>query len=640
MQSRFALKDFVLLVLLLAVGVSVWLSMVQDDRRWRQGQAVEAKVSALEQQLARVEAGVQRLASGALVPAAPIAPAASAGARSPDDAWARDDGTPVRRFPSPAFAADPTSMPGYRPGGEFSEVFESQMPKVMPFLSLDVYSRRVCDQVFDSLGDYDPVTLDFVGTLAEAWQYDREGRWLRVKIRDTARFSDGEPVKAADVVFTWRNMILDPRIEAARERSIAPAFEDTDGIVEIADRVVEFRYKTPLYSNLTQTLVTYVLPKHFYSRFTPTQINEATGLLLGSGRFKLDVVDPNNQWKPGSDFVIVRNENYWNADKPPLESLRYRTITDDLARLTAFDNGDVDMIRAFEPQHAAKLRDAEWLKRNKALAWVNMRSGYGFIGWQAGKRGDTGKETPFKDARVRLAMTHLIDRERLIEEIYEGIGEVATGPNYSKSPASDPDIVPWPYDLDRAKALLAEAGYADRDGDNILEDAAGQPFRFQFTFAQGSDTTLKVANYLRDQCAKVGIVCEPLLTDWAIFRDIMANRSFDAITLQWSATSPESDPRQIFHSDAIQDQGDNFVQYASPRADDLIDRGVATLDEPARMALWRELHRVLHEEQPYTFMFSRPWIRFVDASFSNVNTYPKGLEQREFFLGGPALPAP
>src|SRR5690606_38628578 len=126
--------------------------------------------------------------------------------------------------------------------------------------------------------------------------------------------------------------------------------------------------------------------KHFYSQFTPAEINQSTGLLMGSGPFKLERLDALSQWTPGRDVVLVRNENYWGP-RPALERMRFKTVDDELARLTAYRNGEGDMMLPRSPQFArVPLEDPAWDEENHSLKWVNMRSGYGFIGWQCGPR--------------------------------------------------------------------------------------------------------------------------------------------------------------------------------------------------------------------------------------------------------------
>ena len=111
----------------------------------------------------------------------------------------------------------------------------------------------------------------------------------------------------------------------------------------------------------------------------------------------------------------------------------------------------------------------------------------------------------------------------------------------------------------------------------------------------------------------------------------MKNRDFDAITLGWSATAPESDPKQIWHTDSIQNQGHNFIQWDAGQ-DKYIDGIKAELNYEKRMAIYHEFQALVHEEQPYTFMRVSPWLRFIGKDFENVHTYPMGIQQREYYM--------
>ena len=623
MQNRFGIKDFLFLVVLLATLGSVWLSMVQKTRMELAQADMKAKLDGIEQQLAQLGRKVE---SG--VALAPGVGAAAAGAA--DDSWARP-GVRIERWTAPRAATDPTKVPGFAIGGEFTELFEAQPAKLVPYISSDVYSTRVLNRVCEGLGSFDPKTLKMEGALADGWQIDPDGLWIRAHIHPRARFSDGQPVTAEDVRWTNLDFIANPLIEAERARSTQDNLKD---VKVIDERTVEFVFKEPLFTNILVAFGNPVLPKHFFSRFEPSQINQATGLIMGSGQFRIERLpsgpeDLSNQWTPGQDVVLVRNEQYW-AEKPSLDRLRFRTVKDDLARLVAYRNGEGSMMLPTAPQFNKVLRDEpDFEKTSYALKWTNMRCGYSFIAWQCGPR--NGKPTPFADKRVRRAMTHLLDRERMIRDVWDGIGIVAKGPVNPESPGSDPAVQPLAFDPEKAKALLAEAGWQDRNGDGVLEDGKGDPFEFEYTYATGGEISERLARFVKDSYAKAGIVVKTRPLDWSRYQEILKLRDFDAITMGWGANAPESDPRQIWHSESIKEGGDNFTQWSNKDCDALIEKGRRTMDEAERMQVWRQFEAVIAEDQPYTFVRVAPWLRFVKRDFGNVNTYKTGLQPEEFF---------
>jgi peptide/nickel transport system substrate-binding protein len=631
MNNRFGIKDFFVVVILLAIVAILVMSMSQSDRQWKQQQQAIQKLDEMSQQMARME---QKLAAGVVAaPAGMRGQADASGTRTgADTSWARP-GVPIESQPTVAFATDPATRPGFRQGGEVTEIYEAQLQKVVPFVATDVYGRRVLDLVCQSLATYDPQTLKLKGVLAEAWQIDPKGLWLRAKIRDNAVFSDGTPVLAEDLRWTFHDFIMNPQIDAERDRS---TLRDSISKVEvISDRVVEFSFIEPLFLNTDNALTLFVLQKSYYSTLTPAEINKGTGLLVGSGPFKMASADKNDQWTPPSDIVLVRNERYWGP-RPALDKIRIRCMNDELPRLTAYKNGEADIITPSVPQFKKLTEDPEFVKNNQCLNWTNMRCGNSFIAWNCGER--NGKLTPFHDRRVRLAMTHLLDREKMIRDIWKGMGQISKGNFNPNSPSSDPALQPWPYDLNKARALLKEAGWEDRDGNGVIEDKDGREFTFEFTYTGGGEIAERIATFVKDSCAAAGIRCNLKSIDWSVGEDIRKRRDFDATTLAWGANAPESDPKQIYHSDSIRNEGDNFAQWNSPEADKFIEMGRRELDFDKRMKAWHAFERVMHEEQPYTWIRIQAYPRFVKAEIGNVNTYPKGLEMQEFFRSPTALP--
>ncbi len=625
MKNGFGFKDFVSFGLLLGITLSMWLLMVQRDRQWVLLQRVDDRLLELEKKIQQI-----RAAPAGIAGAAPTGIAANTNAPS-GTAWARP-GVKMQQWNSPTAATDPKQIPGYAVGGEFTELFEAQPAKLTPYISSDVYSTRVNDRVFESLGKFDPRTLKMVGELADGWQIDPDGLWIRAHINPLAHFSDGQPVTSEDVRYTYMDFINNPLIEAERTRSTQDNLKD---VKVIDEHTVEFIFKEPLFTNILIAFGNPILPKHYYGTFEPSQINQSTGMMMGSGQFRLEKLPKNaddlkNQWTPGQDVVLVRNEQYW-ATPAPLASLRFRTIKDDLGRLVAYRNGEGSMMVPTSPQFNKIMKEElEFEKTNYALKWTNMRCGYSFIAWQCGLR--AGKNlTPFADKRVRRAMTMLLDRDKMIRDIWDGIGIVSKGPVNPESPGSDPSVKALPFDMEKAKALLAEAGWIDRDGDGILENEKGDKFTFEYTYATGGEISERIARFVKDSFAKAGIVMSTRPVDWSRYQELLKLRDFDAITLAWGNNAPESDPRQIWHSESMKEGGDNFTQWSSPECDMLIEKGRRAMNEAERMQVWRQFEACVAEDQPYTFIRVVPWLRFVKRDFGNVNTYKTALEPQEFF---------
>ena len=182
-----------------------------------------------------------------------------------------------------------------------------------------------------------------------------------------------------------------------------------------------------------------------------------------------------------------------------------------------------------------------------------------------------------------------------------------------------------PHDPKRAIALLKDAGYVDRDGDGVIESTDGVPFRFKLIYPASSENHQQRALLLKDEFRPArGSCLIPTRWEWTILIQRIQQRDYDAMTLGWSG-SVEGDLYQIFHSDQIADGGDNYIHYSNPQLDAVVDKARVTMDEEQRMTLWRRCHEILHEDQPYTFLFSPKKVTFVDKRLRNVKQTTLGL---------------
>ncbi len=616
MENRFGFKDLILVSIMALLVVLVLVGMKQYDRQWPEIQALREQAREQTQELVAIRRILSEpnrvVASGAPAGGAVVA------AANPD-AFAR-----VR-------AAQ--KMPGYAQGDWYIDS-GAKLDKITPLTSGTYDASVLQSRVLESLATRDPVTLDWQPMLAASWEIIAPpagasgpagqaapetkaaptGAVIKFKMRPGVIFSDGQPVTADDIIFTYQQ-IMNPAIEAPRERSY---YSKIASVTKTAPDEVTFVFSEPYFESFDLAAGMPILAKHFYSKFTPDEFNTRPGLLLGSGPYRLE--DPAG-WTPGKPLYFVRNERYW-GEPGPFDRVVFREIDNEVARMTAFRNGEVDLFDHIQPeQFTQMLKDKELVGRTQQQAYETPTRGYRYIAWNE-ERG--GKPTLFADKRVRQALTMLTDRQAICTQIYQDFAIPTVGPFFYKMKQHDPSIQPWPFDPARAKAMLAEAGFKDTTGDGVLKSPSGQPFRFKLTYPSGVSNYQQIALFLKDAYARVGIVLEPDPLDWSVFGERLKNRDFDAISLMW-AGGIESDIYQMFHSSQIADGGDNMMSYRNPEFDRIVEQARRTVIEAERMPLWHQAERILHEDQPYTFMFTPKMMSFMDNRFHNVQMLPLGL---------------
>jgi peptide/nickel transport system substrate-binding protein len=243
--------------------------------------------------------------------------------------------------------------------------------------------------------------------------------------------------------------------------------------------------------------------------------------------------------------------------------------------------------------------DAKLTAHTNHWALTNPTEGWYYLGWNE-KEGRDGKPTPFADPRVRRAMTMLTDRDAILQNIIHGYGELITSPFAPNTPQCDSSIKPLPLDVEAAEKLLADAGF-HRDGDRLI-GPDGKPFTFQLLFNSNSEPRRRIASFLHDAYAKVGIDAEPKSEEWSVFQEKMENRDFQVLIGAWGGAL-EGDPYEELDTSQIEKTGENFIQYSNPKLDAAIAEARSTVDDAKRMPLWHKVQQIIHEDQPYTYLF-------------------------------------
>lgn len=408
---------------------------------------------------------------------------------------------------------------------------------------------------------------------------------------------------AEDAAFTF-NLIKNSQVEAGSLRNY---FEDMDRAEAVDKYTVKVYWKKKTYQSYGATLSLYPLPKWLFTKEEDgSNIQESTmGLSfnnhwasqypIGVGPYKFV------SYEKGKDLKLERNEDYFGA-RPKIAKIDFSIIKDNDQRLLQLKADKLDFSTLSASQYNSEvLKGGDTPFTRKEINYKAVdRFAYYYLGWNA--------ERPFfADKRARLALTHAFNRQAIVDNVFFKLGTLQTGPFYYKHPANDSSVTPYPFDLKKSSALLDEAGWKDSDGDGIRDKMVNGekvPFKFTILSYANSPEWRSALSVFKEDLRKVGIAMDFSPLDWPTMQKKMDEKKFDAFTGGWGL-SWELDPYQLWHSSQADEAGgSNRVAFRNDRADEIIVKLRDTFDEEQRIELLREFHRILHEEQPYTFFFS------------------------------------
>ncbi len=479
-----------------------------------------------------------------------------------------------------------------------------------PITASDAYSSDVDRYIYESMLERDNKTLELVPKLAESWEIAPDHLTYTFHLRRDVKWQDGVPLTADDVVYTF-DRILDPKVDAARLRNY---YRDVKEIDKLDDYTIRFLYARPYFRALEMIGGVAIIPKHLYDDGQDFNSHSANRAPMGSGPYRFV------EWKTGRHIVLTRNDSYW-GELPAITGIVFKVIPDSTVSFQLLKKGAVDV---------GSMRAIQWVRQTEGPSFKGKFTkhryylpNYSYIGWNM-------RSPLFSDRRVRTAMTMMLNRKEILDKILLGQGEVIASLFYKFGEQVDPKIEPVPYDPAGARKLLAEAGWKDTDRDGVL-DKDGVPFRFELLSAAGSSTARSISLFMKEDLAKMGIEMEIRQLEWATMIKLLNERKFDAAMLAWSMGLIQ-DPYQLWHSSQAA-EGSNFVGFDDPRADTLIEEARQEFDDAKRNEMYREFQWIVHEEQPYTFMYSSPSLVAVAKRFENVVDYRLGLDPLEWKVG-------
>ena len=480
-----------------------------------------------------------------------------------------------------------------------------------PLTTSEVPASMVLASIFESLLESDNETQAVKARVAESWEASPDHLTYTFKLFKNACFSDGTPLTAQDVKFTF-DKLMEPATAAPHLRNY---FQDIASCEAVDDYTVRYTCKKPYFKHLRMIGSLEILPKHIYSQgeFNQHPNNRSP---IGSGPYVFE------SWNTGTDIVLARNEKYWSA-KPHILKRVFKFITNANAACQVLERQEMDYMsfhispelwvtRASTPEFQAKFNEYKYYS-----------AFYTYIVWN-------NRKPQFQDKMVRRALTMLLDRKLILETIYYGLGKQTVSDFFVESPEYDKTIEPWPFDPAQAKQLLDAAGWKDTDGDGV-RDKDGVPFRFEIIIRSGSSEDEQVATVFQEELKRAGIAMTIRTLEWATLLERVDTRDFDAVRLGWAAPPVEEDPYQIWHSSQA-DKGSNYIGFKNEEADHIMEAARLEFDPDKRAEMYHRFDAILHEEQPYTFMFCISELEALDKRFAGVKVYKFGLDSREWWV--------
>ena len=473
-----------------------------------------------------------------------------------------------------------------------------------PHVSTAANDFRIAVNVYDGLVRNTPGTLEIEPALATEWTISDDGLEYTFTLREGVTFHDGTPFNAEAVKFNFDRMLDESHPFASTGPfPLSFFFSSVESVEVIDETTVKFTLNeafAPFMSNLASPTGLIVSPAAVEQNGADYGRNP-----VGTGAFKFE------EWQSNSRVVVSRNEDYWDGPAP-LEAVIFRPIVDANTRVAEMLSGGIDVLLETPPDNVAQFRnDANYQVKETVgpHVWYVMLN---------------AKDGPFADKRVRQAVNYAVNKETLVNNVLQGTADVSAGPippafNW----AYNEDVAPYPYDPDKARELLAEAG------------AEGASLTFLVTEGgSGMLDPVPMGTAIQADLAAVGLNVEIQTYEWNTFLAEVnpgLEGKGDMAQMAWMTSDPDTLPFLTLRTAAFPEQGGfNSSYYSNPEVDELLDRARVSTDREERGELYRQVQAVVNEDAAWLFVANWKQNAVVTAQVGEFELQPDfGLVLRD-----------
>lgn len=508
-----------------------------------------------------------------------------------------------------------------------------------PILQNEGNSDEFCKMIYPRLmqEEFDTTVglIVYKPLFATRWEVRNGNREIVFTLRRDVKWTDGMSVTARDWKFSYE-LYADTVIASVRQNFISENFlQEKDGQVDLnkaveipndSTLIVRFRKPMPVdlmckYTNLP------FIAEHIWKEvkredFRKSDFNRNPQKLIGCGPYKVE------KWAPNSECVLVANPNCNLPQPPKIERIINRVVQENTTRLTMLRTGEADMVQGIPPEEAEKIKKEN---PNVSIQQRGMVT-YLYVGWMnidQNLYNQSKKIAPhplFGSKKVRQALTYAINRQEYVDGFLRGYGMLGFSDIVPLCKwAQDPELKPYPYDPEKAKALLAEEGWK-KGSDGILEKN-GRKFSFKLAINKGNKGREFLSVLIQKNLKEIGIDCQIETIESNVMSEKMRKRELDVMIAGFIVAPPDVDPSEIRLSD-LEKTPYNFVCFQNKRVDELINQAKAELNILNTAPIWKEYQRIIYEEQPETIVsWSSPLIglskRIKKAVITPVATFDK-----------------
>lgn len=477
-----------------------------------------------------------------------------------------------------------------------------------PAIVTDGESLKVTKNIFDTLIDYEDTSTKIQPALATEWKISDDGLTYTFTLRDGVTFHDGTPFNAEAVVFNFERW-MDPKHEfhtGGDFEYYAAMFSGYKGdeghvikeVKAVDEHTVQFtlnRPQGPFLQNLAMSPFGIASPtavKKFGDKFLENPV--------GTGPFVFQ------EWKRKDSITLVKNPNFWMEGYPKLDKVIFKSIPDNTARFTALQSGEIDAMDGMNPD------DADIVKSSSDFQLILRPSmNVGYLGFNV-------NQEPLNNPKVRVALSHAVNKEGLISAFYNGMAEPAKNPMPPSIWGYNDNIQDYPYDLEKAKQLLAEAGYPDGFKVEFWAMPVPRPY-----MPDGK----KIAEAIAADLRKIGVETEIITMDWAQYLEQTKQGKQGIFLLGW--TGDNGDPDNFIYVLLDKDNigGSNRSFYGDEELHEILIKAQSLTDQAERTKLYEQAQEIIHRDAPWVPLVHSTPALAAKNTVKNYVAHPTGSDK-------------